>query len=148
MTEQDYKAMRAASTTLHHDNPSNNINDFKYDLSQEDLNNIKKPEYWYTENDIVNILTAALDDKKVSIQPAITLANTVVKEEMLRDLTIKGEEKERALAEIQETKAMFKDAPELERNNVLKDLEAREKIITLPDEEREKQSNALLKEAE
>ncbi|KJW03388.1 hypothetical protein REIP_1421 [Rickettsia endosymbiont of Ixodes pacificus] len=133
MTEQDYKAMRAASTTLHHDNPSNNINinDFKYDLSQEDLNNIKKPEYWYTENDIVNILTAALDDKKVSIQPAITLANTVVKEEMLRDLTIKGEEKERALAEIQETKAMFKDAPEVERNNVLKDLEAREKIITL-----------------
>ena len=148
MTEQDYKAMRAASTTLHHDNPSNNINDFKYDLSQEDLNNIKKPEYWYIENDIVNILTAALDDKKVSIQPAITLANTVVKEEMLRDLTIKGEEKERALAEIQETKAMFKDAPEVERNNILKDLEAREKIITLPDEEREKQSNALLKEAE
>ncbi|QQV75553.1 hypothetical protein H6P87_01115 [Rickettsia tillamookensis] len=134
MTEQDYKAMRAASTTLHHDNPSNNINinDFKYDLSQKDLNNIKKPKYWYTENDIVNILTAALDDKKVSIQPAITLANTVVKEEMLRDLTIKGEEKERALAEIQETKAMFKDAPEVERNNVLKDLEAREKIITLP----------------
>lgn len=40
--------------------------------------------------------------------------------------------------------------PEVERNNVLKDLEAREKIITLPggDEEREKQSNALLKEAE
>ncbi|WP_121543217.1 Ulp1 family isopeptidase [Candidatus Rickettsia colombianensi] len=148
MTEQDYKVMRAASTTLHHDNPSNNINDFKYDLSQEDLNNIKKPEYWYTENDIVNILTAALDDKKVSIQPAITLANTVVKEEMLKDLTIKGEEKERALAEIQETKAMFKDAPEAERNNVLKDLEAREKIITLPDEERKKQSNALLKEAE
>ncbi|CAK6508030.1 MAG: hypothetical protein IRF12RH_01020 [Rickettsia helvetica] len=27
---------------------------------------------------------------------------------------------------------MFKDAPEVERNNVLKDLEAREKIITLP----------------
>ena len=48
------------------------INAFKYDLSQKDFNNIKNPEYWYTfEKAIVNILTAALNDKKVSIQPAI-----------------------------------------------------------------------------
>lgn len=67
MTKQNYRAMRTASASI---NPSNDI---KYDLSQEDLDNIKNPKYWYTENDIANILTAALDDKKVSIQPAITL---------------------------------------------------------------------------
>ena len=102
MTEQDYKAMRAASASI---NPSNdfNINDFKYDLSQEDLNNIKNPKYWYTGNDIVNILTAALDGKKVSIQPAITLKDIDLTKERI-DFSVEQDRYDKVLKEIEQQK--------------------------------------------
>lgn len=126
MTEQDYKAMMSASASI---NPRDdfNTNDFKYELSQEDLNNIKKPKYWYTENDIANILTAALDDKKVSIQPAITLKDIDLTEERI-NFSVEQDRYDKALKEIEQQKNDTYPEGKV-KNTMLHDLQVREEKI-------------------
>lgn len=138
MTEQDYKAMMSTSTSI---NPSNdfNINDFKYEISQEDINNVKNQDYWYNQNDIINILVEELKDVNVSIQPAISLQNTKTIKENLKDLILPPEEKQKALEEKQDMKEVLRGNPA-----ALKEVEDREKILNLPEKEREKQVEKLL----
>ncbi|MGX6960729.1 MAG: Ulp1 family isopeptidase [Rickettsia endosymbiont of Pentastiridius leporinus] len=150
--EQSYKAMTSAANApypISNANNAFNINDFKYAVSKGDVKNVKKPDYWYEENHIIQLLTNSLDGEKISIQPAITLNTPVITREILKDFTAKGREKQEILKEIQETKEIAKDIPdEAERNQMLKDIEKREKIVNLSDEEREKLKNDLTKEVE
>ncbi|WP_341794807.1 hypothetical protein [Rickettsia endosymbiont of Rhinocyllus conicus] len=151
MTEQAYKAMISDNAPANPPNMSNsfNINDFKYEISEENIRNVKNKDYWYTENEITHLLTAQLDEKKFSVQPAITFRNTVITEEMLKDYTAKGEEKNEILAEVQDTIKIANLIPDkTERTQILGDAKKREEILKLSDAEREKLKNDLIRGGE
>lgn len=151
MTEQAYKAMMSDNTPALPSRTNNdfNINDFKYEISTQDINNVKTPNYWYTENEITHLLTAQLDEKKFSVQPAITFRNTALTEEMLKDYTAKGEEKKEILAKVQETIELANLIPDKEeRTLMLGDAKKREEILNLSDAEREKLKNDLTRGGE
>ena len=150
-TEQDYKAMISDNAPANQSSMNNsfNINDFKYEISEENIKNVKNKDYWYTENEITHLLTAQLGEKKFSVQPAITFRNTVITEEMLKDYTAKGEEKDKILAEVQDTIKLANFIPDkTERTQILGDAKKREEILKLSDAEREKLKNDLIRGGE
>nr|WP_231289249.1 hypothetical protein [Rickettsia bellii] len=151
MTEQAYKAMISDNAPANQPSMNNsfNINDFKYEISEANIRNVEIKDYWYTENEITHLLTAQLDEKKFSVQPAITFRNTALTEEMLKDYTAKGEEKNKILAEVQETIKIANLIPDKEeRALMLGDAKKREEILKLSDAEREKLKNDLLRGGE